>query len=598
MPDIGELVVGLTLAAGSYQAGLAQAGAATDKTTSGMKEGLGKATKSGEGFNAVLKEMGLGSLTTIASVAGVTGAVIGAGKAAYDAMQGWSKLATQVESYSRLTNTSAEDSSKLIESTGDLGISFEALEKAMETASRNGLDTSIQGIKNLSEQYLKLNPGQERAKFLMDNLGKSGEDLAKYMELGAAGIDKVTKAVTGAKVITEQQIELNKRLKESQNNFNDVFEDTKLQVGGALAGPFTNLLTWYNKMQTANSETGTSWLTWIPIVGAVTQAIRIKQQAEKDDAEAAKEAADASIAQGIDNQARAFTEQARAVQESVDATTRLNLAAYDAAHGLNGMGYEYQFVYDASTAANIAMGETTTTIAPLNQAITDVTGLFQAWTAEILFNKIAQVLDADAAWELAARMGLINSEAMITASNLDLLLPKYDLDRDGKISNTEATEEFYQAMVTLNAQRAAYTDKTVTITTVFQTLGASAPGLPAQPTTSGGGIPAGGSQWWTFPATKDKPEHKEYAGNDYYYDENGNLHRIPGRALGGSVRAGLPYMVGENGPEPFVPTVNGTIIPNNQMGKLGLGGGPIDWTGFPLDALARVMRDAVLLSKD
>jgi lambda family phage tail tape measure protein len=40
----------------------------------------------------------------------------------------------------------------------------------------------------------------------------------------------------------------------------------------------------------------------------------------------------------------------------------------------------------------------------------------------------------------------------------------------------------------------------------------------------------------------------------------------PGRALGGPVSANSPYMVGERGPELFVPRSAGNIIPNNQLG--------------------------------
>ena len=39
-----------------------------------------------------------------------------------------------------------------------------------------------------------------------------------------------------------------------------------------------------------------------------------------------------------------------------------------------------------------------------------------------------------------------------------------------------------------------------------------------------------------------------------------------GRKDGGPVGAGQTYMVGERGPEIFVPNSTGTIIPNNQMG--------------------------------
>ena len=45
----------------------------------------------------------------------------------------------------------------------------------------------------------------------------------------------------------------------------------------------------------------------------------------------------------------------------------------------------------------------------------------------------------------------------------------------------------------------------------------------------------------------------------------GLLNPLAGRASGGSVTGGTPYMVGENGPEVFVPGIDGTIIPNGGM---------------------------------
>ena len=40
---------------------------------------------------------------------------------------------------------------------------------------------------------------------------------------------------------------------------------------------------------------------------------------------------------------------------------------------------------------------------------------------------------------------------------------------------------------------------------------------------------------------------------------------LPGKASGGPVTAGSPYMVGERGPELFVPRQSGKIIPNGAM---------------------------------
>lgn len=44
------------------------------------------------------------------------------------------------------------------------------------------------------------------------------------------------------------------------------------------------------------------------------------------------------------------------------------------------------------------------------------------------------------------------------------------------------------------------------------------------------------------------------------------LDSLPGFASGGDVTAGRPILVGENGPEPFLPKTSGTIIPNGALG--------------------------------
>lgn len=51
----------------------------------------------------------------------------------------------------------------------------------------------------------------------------------------------------------------------------------------------------------------------------------------------------------------------------------------------------------------------------------------------------------------------------------------------------------------------------------------------------------------------------------------GLLDKLPGRAAGGPVRAGSAYMVGERGPEMFVPGRSGSIVPNGG----GMSSGPV-----------------------
>ena len=52
----------------------------------------------------------------------------------------------------------------------------------------------------------------------------------------------------------------------------------------------------------------------------------------------------------------------------------------------------------------------------------------------------------------------------------------------------------------------------------------------------------------------------------------GRRFDLPGRAGGGRVSGGSSYLVGEMGPEVFMPGRGGNIVPNDRLGG---GGGPV-----------------------
>lgn len=73
---------------------------------------------------------------------------------------------------------------------------------------------------------------------------------------------------------------------------------------------------------------------------------------------------------------------------------------------------------------------------------------------------------------------------------------------------------------------------------------------------------------------------------------------VPGLAAGGPVSAGSPYIVGETGPELFVPTGSGTIMSNNRLAGLAGGGGTVNVTvnmpaGSNGDDVVRALQDYV-----
>ena len=74
---------------------------------------------------------------------------------------------------------------------------------------------------------------------------------------------------------------------------------------------------------------------------------------------------------------------------------------------------------------------------------------------------------------------------------------------------------------------------------------------------------------------------------------------FPARALGGAVGANQPYMVGEKGPELFVPGAQGNIVPNNAMGgsnivvNVDASGSNVEGSGQQAKALGQAIGAAV-----
>ncbi len=129
------------------------------------------------------------SFTELSSALGLAKQAYGAIKGAIDAtISPVVELAGQVREMSRTIGSSAEESSKLIQAADDVGISAGSLKDALEAAIRKGVKPTIAGIADLADEYNAIQDPIERTRFLMENFGRSGADLAPLMEQGAAGI--------------------------------------------------------------------------------------------------------------------------------------------------------------------------------------------------------------------------------------------------------------------------------------------------------------------------------------------------------------------------------------------------------------------------
>lgn len=95
---------------------------------------------------------------------------------------------------------------------------------------------------------------------------------------------------------------------------------------------------------------------------------------------------------------------------------------------------------------------------------------------------------------------------------------------------------------------------------IFEALGFGGPG-----TGSGGG----GFDWGSLFGSIGAGVSSLFGGFGMSSSGTYSAANIPGRAIGGPVTAGRAYMVGERGPEPFIPDSSGFILPNHAMAARG-----------------------------
>lgn len=400
----------------------------------------------------------------------------------------------QVDRLSRLSGMSAEETSRMIQVTDDLFISYESLTTALQAAVRKGVDPSIKSLKKMSDEYLKLNPGLERSKYLMDNFGRSGAEMGKLLEQGSKHIDEMAASIDEGLIFDENKIKDIMAYKQAVDSLTDAWTALKQKA-------------------------------LMPIIPYLSIAIE----------EMAKGHGPAQILARI-----LSGDLPTAANQTGDA---MNYAADET---------------DGLTAAMDAQ----------QSKLDMVSSSFKELTAETLYNKAAQGLDANAALYLARGMGLLNEKTYAQLQQLQILRTSYDANADGLISADEGARQYALSIMALNGA----TEETTSVYMPefqgilrqskddLQDVGRDVSYNTLQLQRMGNAI-------------RNIPEKKTITITTNYVETysgtRSSQNNLAGRhyATGGFIPGGQPSIVGERGPELFIPSSSGTIIPNNKMGQ-------------------------------
>lgn len=393
---------------------------------------------------------------------GVAGVVVGLGNAIKDSAEAFVAYGKSMTEMAAITGTGVEETSRLVQTMDDFGITQEKLNTILQQAAKKGFVMTVDSVAKLSDEYNALETQEEKNALMTDRLGRAGLDLNKVMESGSAVIREYAAAQSESLILTEQEAARAEELRLAIDAANDTFQGYSLTLGGAVAQA-------YNK------------------------------------------ATEASLAhaRAVEENRRAHNERYRAEQESLEAGQALINMYSESTEGIAG----YSGALENSIAPLNAVAEAT-------YAVTDV---LKSYNDQLLFTLASEGLSADEAMNLATRMGLVDQNTQ--AAYQKTAEWKAQLDA-GIITVAE-----YQAKILgLQAAIASLKDRTVTVTMNLEYAGGANSNL------GGNVLPSGYT--------------------DY----------IP-RASGGPVTAGHGYVVGEEGPETFVPRQDGYILPAGGAGS-------------------------------
>ena len=219
---------------------------AVDKASSELKKINGEIGKAESGF-----QRWKGAITTVVVITGVAATAAIAIKGLADHTLNY---ANQVRKLNTTIGATPEEASKLIQVADDMGIEFGQLEIALKGAIRKGYQPTVAELGRMSDAYLKLQPGVERTKFLLDTFGRSGADLARIMELGSEQIEGMGDSIEGtARLMDQEALDAAEEYRIALDNLGDAKEDLSLTIGRKLIPALTTTLGLFNDLITGSS---------------------------------------------------------------------------------------------------------------------------------------------------------------------------------------------------------------------------------------------------------------------------------------------------------------------------------------------------------
>ncbi len=207
-----------------------------------------QASESGEAFRVA----GL-SVTDLNSALEIAGKAVEVLKQVYEETVG-AVLAysDQVRDLGRISGATAEETSRLIQTSDDLQVSYETLQAAAKALAKDGIALTTEELAKASDEYLAIEGAGARAEFATTKFGRAGLELTKILETGGAALREMAAATDENLVMTEAQVKAARDLEIQMDNLEDSVAGVKLAIGNALVPAIVDAI---SKMMRFSEET-------------------------------------------------------------------------------------------------------------------------------------------------------------------------------------------------------------------------------------------------------------------------------------------------------------------------------------------------------
>lgn len=483
-------------------------------------------------------------------------------------------LAEQQRDLATVTGTSAHEAGVLIQALDDAGISSDTLTTAAKKLSAEGLSLNADNLRTLRAEYQSITDPVDRAQFATENFGRAaGPEMQKALNLSNQAFEELIEGAEGsALALGDDAVQAARDYEIAQDNMADAIQSAQVIIGQELIPVLTDLTTLASDnlvpiIKEAAETFGTAKIAAEQlafILNYFSTQQQLVTEGQEISNEQMRQASSITSLYGVDleklNDGMSEAEKQAQLQAlAVDALTQSTETA-TTAEGNASAAY-----ITSSTQLGILASNTWDVVTATQENVTitneakDVYGFAEQQLRTLnvtegerlaLENALKIASGEMTVEELQRQNAVINLTQALNAGSIthqEYLDGLNEIATDGEV--TSLTLGNVGTAIQTTGGKAAeaadqvggYNDKLgevpdnvgTTITTTYVSVGTPPPIMNSEGVTSLGG----------------------------------------GRASGGPVSAGVPYVVGEEGPEWFVPNSSGTIIPNSQLQAVGGGGG-------------------------